>query len=81
MKKGKKNTKASEPPVSYNRTINIFHSFEEQEMYDAKQMASLSSTEILLQLRQLINLAYGMHGYDPNKLPKQHSIKNIKYID
>lgn len=44
-------------------------------------MASLNSTEILQQLRNLINLAYGMHGYNPNKLPKQHTITNIKYID
>lgn len=81
MKKSKKITKASEPIIPYTRTITVFNSFEEQEFHELTEMASLNSTEILQQLRRLINLAYGMHGYNPNNLPKQHTITNIKYID
>ena len=81
MKKSKKITKASEPIIPYTRTITVFNSFEEQELHELTEMASLNSTEILQQLRRLINLAYGMHGYNPNNLPKQHTITNIKYID
>jgi hypothetical protein len=61
---------------SYNTTrIKIFNSFEEQEAYELKEMAKLSAIEILAQLRKLINIAYGMHGYNPNKLPTKHAIK------
>ena len=81
MKKGKKNTKVSESLETYTRTLKVFNSFEEQQIYELNEMALLSSVEILTHLRKLINLAYGMHGYNPNKLPKQHTITNIKYID
>ena len=40
-------------------------------------MAKLNPEEILKQMRQLINLAYSMHGYDPNNLPKKHTIKIV----
>lgn len=57
--------------------IQIFQSFLEQEDYKLKELSSLTGEEVLKQLRQLINLAYGMHGFDPNNLPKKHSIKII----
>lgn len=38
-------------------------------------MAALNSEQILQQLRKFINIAYAMHGYDPNNLPQSHSIK------
>ena len=57
--------------------IQIFKSFQEQEAYELKQMASLSSVQILQQMRKCINIAYGMHGYDPDNLPKKHFIKII----
>jgi hypothetical protein len=63
-------------PYGTNR-IKIFNSFEEQAEYELEQMAKLSSTEILLHLRKLINLAYGMHGFNLDNLPKKHSIKII----
>ena len=81
MEENNTENNASEPLVPYTKTLNIFHSFEEQEAHELKQMASFSSIEILQHLRQCINLAYGMHGYNQNKLPKKHSITNIKYID
>ncbi len=57
-----------------SREIRIFQSFEEQEDYELGEMAKLSSPEILRQMRKLVNLAYGMHGYDPSKLPKVHKL-------
>jgi len=68
----------NDPAAAYGSNFRIFNSFEEQEEYELKQMASLSSKEVLQQLRMLINTAYGMHGYDPNNLPKVHSIRIIK---
>jgi hypothetical protein len=53
----------------------VFHSFEEQEEYEISEMSKLTSIEILQQLRKFINIAYGLKGYDPNNLPKKHSIK------
>ena len=75
----KKDTnKVNEPAAAYHKKqIQIFNSFEEQEAYELKKMAGLSPIEILQQLRQFINIAYGMHGYDPNNLPTKHSIKII----
>ena len=55
----------------------IFNSFEELKAYELNEMAKLSSIEILTQLRKFINIAYGMQGYDPNKLPIKHTIKII----
>lgn len=73
-----KESSAKEPFVGYkDKRIQIFTSFEEQNEFNLKQMAKLSSEEILVQLRQLINLAYGMHGYNPDKLPKKHTIRII----
>jgi len=81
MAKGKKNKKneVNEPIVEYGRELKFFDSFEEMDEYDREQMAMLTPVECLEQLRRLINLAYGMHGYDPKKLPKKHSIKIISY--
>lgn len=74
----KKTLTINEPIVLYkNKNFHIFNSFEEQENYKLEQMAKLSSEEILKQMRQLINLAYGMHGFDPNNLPKKHTIKIV----
>lgn len=68
----------AEPVIDYKkRKIHIFKSFEEQEQYELIEMAALSSLEILEQLRSFINIAYGMHGYNPDNLPKKHSIKII----
>ena len=57
-----------------NSRIKFFNSFEEQEEYELREMAKLSPVEILQQMRQLINIAYGMHGYDPKKLPKKRNL-------
>ena len=66
---------AKEPTVAYGANrIKIFQSFEEQAAFELEQMAKLSSIEILQQLRQLINVAYGMKGYNPENLPTKHTI-------
>lgn len=44
--------------------IKFFQSFSEQEEYKLKQLAELTGEEILRQMRQLINLAYGMYGFN-----------------
>jgi hypothetical protein len=77
--KKKKNKTVEEPVVSYaTRSIRMFTSHEEQAHFELEEMAKLSSIEILQQMRKLINLAYGMHGYDPSKLPQEHTIKIVK---
>ncbi len=70
----------NEPSVNYQkRDLVFFNSFEEMNQHDREEMAKLSPLECLQQLRQLINLAYGLHGYDPDNLPKKHSIEIIPY--
>ena len=72
----KEPNKINEPLIKYGTSqVKIFKSSKEQEEFEIKQMASLSSLEILQQLRKFINVAYGMHGYDPNNLPSKHTIK------
>ncbi|HVA97297.1 MAG TPA: hypothetical protein VNG53_00260 [Bacteroidia bacterium] len=73
-----KSNKVSEPTANYqSKKITFFNSFEEQAAYELKQMAALSSIQILQQLRKFINIAYGLHGYNPNKLPKKHSVRIV----
>lgn len=69
----------NEPIVPFNEAIQIkvFNSFEEQSEFEMQQLSQLSGIEILAQLRKFINLAYAMHGYYPENLPKKHSIKII----
>ncbi|MGZ5244260.1 MAG: hypothetical protein ACXWEY_11460 [Bacteroidia bacterium] len=57
--------------------LKIYKSFEEQEEAERTYSLSLTPIERLMHLRKSINLAYGMHGYDPDNLPKKHSIKII----
>ncbi len=78
MKNDNDNNKVNDPTPSYNNSFRIFNSFEEQEEYELKLMASYSPKQILEQMRMFRNTAYGMHGYDPNNLPKEHFIKIIK---
>lgn len=74
----KKNLEAKEPDVSYGRKdLRIFSSFAEQEQYELEQMAALSPEQILQQMRKFINTAFGMHGYNPEKLPSKHKIKIV----
>ncbi len=78
-KKGNKNKELNEPLVPYviteGKQVRIFKSFEEQEEYQLRQMAALSPIQCLEYLRKMINLAYGMHGYDPDKLPTKHKLR------
>jgi hypothetical protein len=75
-----KTKKLEESSVQYlPKKLAIYHSFEEQEAEQLLAMSRLTSVEILLQLRQMINLAYGMHGYDPDNLPSKHSIRIAGY--
>jgi hypothetical protein len=74
--------KASEPQAAYGkRNIRFYNSFEEQAEEEYIYMASLSPIERLKEMRRFINIAYGMHGYDPENLPKKHTIKFISYED
>ncbi len=71
---------AAEPQAEYGKkTLHIFKSFEEQEEFDLKYMVSLTPIETLTEMRKFINLAYGMHGFDPENLPKKHTIKIVSY--
>lgn len=68
--------------ISYSEDkLLIMNSQEELELYELKRMAGLSPVQLLTEMRQLINLAYGMHGFDPTDLPKKHSIKIIRSGD
>jgi hypothetical protein len=74
----KKNNKVNEPPASYSRPrLRIYSSFEEQANAERIYMASLDPLERLRQMRQMINLAYGMHG--PLKPPSRHNLRIISY--
>lgn len=78
-RKSKKINELNEPVAGYRTgKVAVFKSFEEQEEYELKQMAALTPAQLLEQLRKFINIAYGMHGYDPGKLPLKHSIRIIK---
>lgn len=80
--KKKQSNEVNEPAVGYTvGKMPVFNSFDAQEEYELKQMAALSPNQILEQLRKFINIAYGMHGYDPQKLPLVHSIRIIKNAD
>jgi hypothetical protein len=61
-------------PYTEKKSIVIFKSFEEQEEYNRVQMAKLSPLERLQQLRKMINVAYGMYGYNPDNLPTKHKL-------
>ena len=61
--------------MNKKRTLTFFNSFDEMENQLRKDALTLTPIERLQQLRQLINVAYGMHGFDPNNLPKKHCIK------
>jgi hypothetical protein len=79
-KKKKKENELSEPEVTYGRPeLVFFNSFEEMNEYDRVEMAKLSPEETLQQMRRFINIAYGMHGFDPNKLPQNHTIEVVPY--
>jgi len=78
-KRKEKKTEVKEPVGAYaKRSIRIFNSFEEQENYELEQMAAQSPLVILQQMRAFINAAYGMHGYNPDKLPAKHFVRIVK---
>ena len=83
MKKEKdddKPNKVDEPEIVYGKkSLRIYNSFEEQREDELKYMASLTPTERLMEMRKLINLAYGLHGFDPANLPEKHTIKIVSY--
>ena len=74
MEDKNKQNKLNDPQASYQRPLKIFNSFEEQQEYELDEMAKLTGEDILRQMRQMINVAYGMHGYDPTNLPEKHDI-------
>ena len=74
MKEKNKQIKLNKLPACNSRALQIFNSFKEQEDYELQEMAKLTGEQILMQMRQMINIAYGMHGYDPLNLPLKHDI-------
>ena len=60
------------------KTLRIFKSFEDQNNYEREQMAKLTPIELLQNLRRYINIAYGMHGFDPDNLPEKHTLTFYK---
>lgn len=76
-KTASKKKQVDEPSLAYEKSktrVVIFKSFEEQEEYNRIQMAKLTPLERLQQLRKMINVAYGMYGYNPDNLPTKHKI-------
>jgi hypothetical protein len=71
--------KLSEPLIKYGKEdgFKVFSSFDEQSEYEYQQLSKLSGIEILIHLRKFINIAYAMHGYNPENLPQKHSIKIV----
>ena len=57
------------------RTITFYNSFEEQEEDRRRQQAALTTNELMLSLRKLINFNFGLKGFDIDNLPKKHCIK------
>ncbi len=78
MKTKDTDNELNEPSFNYQREFHVFDSFEEQAAFERRQMQELSPVERLRQLRQFINIAYGMHGYDPNNLPTIHTVRIIE---
>ena len=78
MEDKNKINKLNEPQATYQRPLQIFSSFEEQQEFELNEMSKLTGEEILQQMRQMINIAYGMHGYNPLNLPKKHDIVIIQ---
>lgn len=70
------NTKKVEDIAAlYQKTeIQVYNSYSDKLSQDLIYVAGLNPLQRLQQLRQLINLAYGMHGYDPENIPTLHRI-------
>lgn len=62
---------------SISNQLEIFKTIEEKNDFERISMSKLSSIECLQRMRKFINLAYGMHGFDPENLPKTREIKII----
>jgi hypothetical protein len=54
--------------------LKFYNSHEEQEEDRSREMSKFSGLENLINLRRLINISYGMHGYDPNKPTGLHNL-------
>ena len=63
--------------MNNHHKLTFFNSQEEKEEIDLIRMRNMSHEERMIELRQCINLAYGMHGYDPLNLPKKHTLTFI----
>jgi hypothetical protein len=61
------------------RPFKIFKTKEDQENAEREYSASLTPLERLFVLRKMINNAYGMHGFEPNKIPKTRSLRIISF--
>ena len=68
-----------DPALGY---FTIFNPRNEKISYGEAErvyLASLTPIQTLQQMRMFINTAFAMKGYDPLKLPQEHSIKIIGY--
>lgn len=72
----KNKSKAEEPALLYKGkgSFMFFKSVEEQEEFSRKKSAALSPIECLQHMRLLINMAYGITGFDPEHIVHKHSI-------
>lgn len=61
------------------RSITFYNSFEEQEEDNRKQLAKLTSSELMLALRKLINVNFRLDNIDRSSLPNKHTIKIIEF--
>jgi len=68
--------KAEEPalPIQAKRRLRFFNSVETMEEFSRKKSADLSPIERLQHMRLLINMAYGITGFDPEHIVCNHSI-------
>jgi hypothetical protein len=66
----------NEPPSSWG--IRIFGSVEDAANEQRAYWASLTPLERMINLRKLINMSYGMHGYDPDHLSPEHHIEIVR---
>lgn len=64
--------------VPRKEQLKFFASHGEHDDYCYRLMAKRTDIENLINLRRLNIIAYGLHGYDPNKPAGPH---NLRFLD
>lgn len=60
-----------------NHKLKFYSSQEELDEAELKRMREMTPEERMREMRLHINLAYGLHGFDPNNLPTKHTLTFI----